>query len=117
MQALGDAGYYSAENIDFLDSRGIDGLLSVGREKHVLDEPASTKPKRDARPDMRERLHTAIGKGAYSRRKCILEPVFGQIKDAQGIRTFLRVNRWRLPNGPPRGHPDDPVGRPRALDP
>ena len=38
---------------------------------------------------MRARLHTAVGKGAYSRRKCIVEPVFGQIKDARGIRTFL----------------------------
>lgn len=89
VQALGDAGYYSAENIDFLDTRGIDGLLSVGREKHVLDEAASTKSKSDARSDMRARLHTAVGKGAYSRRKCIVEPVFGQIKDARGIRTFL----------------------------
>ena len=88
VQVLGDAGYYSAENVDFLDSLGIDGLLSVGREKHVLDtKEAPAAP--DSRSDMRARLHTPIGKKAYSRRKCIVEPVFGQIKDARGIRTFL----------------------------
>jgi hypothetical protein len=89
VQALGDAGYYSAENIEFLDARGIDGLLSVGREKHVLDASTAAAPSNELRADMRARLHTAIGRGAYSRRKCIVEPVFGQIKDARGIRSFL----------------------------
>lgn len=89
VQTLGDAGYYSAENIAFLESRGIDGLLSVGREKHVLDDTGSPKPAVDPRAHMRARLLTVIGKGAYSRRKCIVEPVFGQIKDARGIRSFL----------------------------
>jgi transposase len=87
VQVLGDAGYYSAENTSFCEALGIDGLLSVGREKHVLDDDAD-RPL-DPRAEMRARLHTSIGKGAYSRRKCIVEPVFGQIKDARGIRTFL----------------------------
>lgn len=89
VQAVLDAGYYSAENMAFFESRGIDGLISVGREKHVLDGKALVRPADDHRAEMRARLHTAIGKGAYSRRKCIVEPVFGQIKDARGIRTFL----------------------------
>ena len=89
VQVLGDAGYYSAENIEFSEARGIDGLLSVGREKHVLEPASAAAPSKDSRADMRARLHTAIGKGAYSRRKCIVEPVFGQIKDARGIRSFL----------------------------
>ena len=89
VQVLGDAGYYSAENIEFFEARGIDGLLSVGREKHVLDASTAAAPSKDSRADMRARLHTAIGKGSYSRRKCIVEPVFGQIKDARGIRGFL----------------------------
>lgn len=43
----------------------------------------------DARADMHARLHTVPGKSAYKRRKCIVEPVFGQMKEARGIRTFL----------------------------
>ena len=89
VQVLGDAGYYSAENNAFCEARGIDGLLSVRREKHVLDASRPVAPGADSRAEMRARLHTAIGKGAYSRRKCIVEPVFGQIKDARGIRSFL----------------------------
>ena len=64
VQAMVDAGCYSAENIAFFESRGIDGLISVGREKHVLDGKV-VEPATDHRAEMRARLHTAIGKGAY----------------------------------------------------
>ena len=89
VQVLGHAGYYSAANVEFCEVRGIDALLSVAREKHVLDGGPSPWPTSDPRGEMYDRMRTAIGKGAYSRRKCIVEPVFGQIKDARGIRAFL----------------------------
>ena len=38
---------------------------------------------------MHARLRSIPGAAAYRRRKCIVEPVFGQIKDARGIRSFL----------------------------
>ena len=37
---------------------------------------------------MRQKLSTLEGHGVYARRKCIVEPVFGQIKDSRGIRRF-----------------------------
>ena len=89
VQLLGDAGYYSASNTEFCESRGIDALLSVAREKRVMDGGKSPWPESDPRTKMRGRLTSEIGKAAYRRRKCIVEPVFGQIKDARGIRTFL----------------------------
>ena len=39
---------------------------------------------------MRHKLRTAAGKVLYAARKHIVEPVFGQIKGARGIREFLR---------------------------
>ena len=38
---------------------------------------------------MRHKLGTATGKALYAARKHIVEPVFGQIKSARGIRGFL----------------------------
>ena len=38
---------------------------------------------------MREKLRSAAGKALYAARKQIVEPVFGQIKSARGIRGFL----------------------------
>lgn len=88
VQALGDAGYCSAENIAYSEEHGIDALISVSREKHVLDD-GQPLPEGDPRADMRKKLRGPLGKPAYARRKVIVEPVFGQIKSARGLRQFL----------------------------
>jgi len=38
---------------------------------------------------MRRKLKTQVGKAVYAARKTIVEPVFGQIKQARGFRQFL----------------------------
>ena len=51
---------------------------------------------------MREKLATEQGRRLYALRQAVVEPVFGQIKEARGIRRFLlrglRAVRaeWRL---------------------
>ena len=42
------------------------------------------------RQRMARKLRTKDGRKVYSRRKTIVEPVFGQIKQARGFRQFLR---------------------------
>jgi hypothetical protein len=39
---------------------------------------------------MQRKLRTLAGRRHYSRRKAIVEPVFGVIKHARGFRQFLR---------------------------
>ena len=38
---------------------------------------------------MRRKLQTRAGRAVYAARKTIVEPVFGQIKEARGFRRFL----------------------------
>jgi hypothetical protein len=38
---------------------------------------------------MRRKLRTKRGRAIYAQRKAIVEPVFGQIKQARGFRQFL----------------------------
>ncbi len=38
---------------------------------------------------MKRKLQTKVGKAVYAARKCVVEPVFGQIKQARGFRQFL----------------------------
>ena len=38
---------------------------------------------------MRHQLHTPEGRAIYAQRKAVVEPVFGQIKEARGFRRFL----------------------------
>ena len=87
VQLLADAGYWSAANVDGAEAQGIDVLVSVAREKRVLDG-GRPWPAGDPRGAMLDRLTEPIGKAAYRRRKAIVEPVSGQIKGARGIRQF-----------------------------
>src|SRR5256884_2114636 len=50
----------------------------------------SPLPKDASRVERMERkLKTKVGAALYARRKCIVEPMFGQIKQARGFRQFL----------------------------
>jgi len=67
-------------------------LIPTERWRHNEAPPlVRGQPPRDAtlREEMRWRLRTKRGRALYARRKSTVEPVFGQIKDARGIRAFL----------------------------
>jgi IS5 family transposase len=62
----------------------------MGRERHHRQGLANPRPTRTPlRQAMREKLQTAEGKAIYARRKAIVEPVHGLIKQARGFRQFL----------------------------
>lgn len=87
-----DSGYYSDKNVAYLESEEIDGYVAVGRHKHsekVPPVPRGRIPK-NATPKerMARKVRTKKGRATYSKRKHIVEPVFGQIKEARGFRRF-----------------------------
>ena len=86
-----DAGYCSAANLRTLSRRRIKGYIATGRQKHGS---ASATAKRPAKPGsliarMTTRLRRAGHRSRYRLRKQVVEPVFGQIKQARGFRQFL----------------------------
>lgn len=90
-EASADAGYFSESNVLGAIERGVDPHIAIGRRKH--DEPAATVRGRSAKDLtfkelMARKLATKRGAKIYSRRKVIVEPVFGQIKN-RGFRQFL----------------------------
>jgi hypothetical protein len=100
-----DTGYFSEANVTDESVKDVDLYIATGRDKHgeVMDT-SSDPPRADASPKeaMREKLRTAAGRTVYKKRKAIVEPVFGQIKEQRGFRRFsLRgkqnVSReWKL---------------------
>jgi len=97
-EVLADSGYCSEKNLTALESaedpsRRVEGYIATERQKH--DEykevcPRGPLPKDATRVDrMRRRLKTKAGRAVYAARKTIVEPVFGQIKQARGFRQFL----------------------------
>jgi transposase len=98
VDVLADSGYCSEKNLEHLDSeqkpeRRVIGYIATERQKH--DEykepcPRGRLPKGATRVDrMKRTLKTKAGKAVYAARKTIVEPVFGQIKQARGFRQFL----------------------------
>ena len=97
-EILADSGYCSEKNLEGLESadqpeQKIVGYIATERQKH--DEykepcPRGPLPQGATRVDrMRRKLKTKVGKAVYAARKAIVEPVFGQIKQARGFRQFL----------------------------
>jgi Transposase DDE domain len=88
-----DTGYFSAQAVEGLEKLGMDPHVAVERQKHHASSvtSATTAPSAEAsvKEKMQYKLRSAAGKALYAARKQIVEPVFGQIKSARGIRQFL----------------------------
>jgi transposase len=95
---LADAGYWSNGHIDSLRERGMTPI--------VAPDTTRNRPRKTRRGGpydfMRRVLSTERGDELYSKRQCMVEPVFAQIKANRRIDRFKRRGRaavlseWRL---------------------
>ena len=85
-QVLADAGYRSEANFEYAETKSIDAVIALGREGKTA--AARNSPSTQAAQRMKEKLGTVEGAAAYRRRKVIVEPVFGWIKNVLGFRQF-----------------------------
>jgi len=108
-RGLADAGYFSeAVTVSLKQQCGsTEWLISPGRLAHGAHNGKSPKgriPRDISVADlMRRKLRTKSGKAAYAQRKAIVEPAFGQIKEASlefrrfSFRGLKKVqNEWLL---------------------
>jgi len=89
--ASADAGYFGTEAVTDPRISGVDLYVPPDRQKHGDTAVAASDPTRDdlsVVEKMREKLKTVEGQAIYKQRKAVVEPVFGQIKEARGIRRF-----------------------------
>ena len=127
---LADCGYWSEVNVGAVERSSGPRLLIAP----LRPTTSATRTRLPVRARMHRRLATPSGRARYRRRGAIVEPVFGQLKEARGIRRLSRRGRvacqseWRLvgathnllklwrhqrtrpPDGPPDGRPR-PRGR------
>lgn len=86
-----DAGYFSAAAVTDPRLAEVNLLVPPDRQKHGQAQPhPNPAPAADAPviDKMREKLRSPEGEALYRQRKQVVEPVFGQIKEARGIRRF-----------------------------
>ena len=92
-----DAGYWDTTSLLDPSLQGIQVLVTPDSNPQPPGAPLPpTAPRNEQATRMREALTSQEGKARYALRKSTVEPVFGQIKEARGIRRFgLRtLPRW-----------------------
>ena len=86
-----DAGYCDEQNLQHLARRRINAYIAPGRARHGEKHAAGSRrwPKGTRKAAMATKFKRAGRRSRYRLRKQIVEPVFGQIKQARGFRQFL----------------------------
>lgn len=84
---LADSGYWNPSVVAQVSTLGVEVLVALIRDKHdtvpTRNVTGPPPPELKDRDRMRWQLDTAEGRARYSRRKAIVEPVFGQIRVGQ----------------------------------
>ena len=90
-----DTGFFSLHNLHGLRQRGINGYVPDAnlsyelKGKGKVQGVGKNKRLRDAEHRrMRQKLRSPAGKQIYRKRKSIVEPVFGVLKQQRGLRQF-----------------------------
>jgi transposase len=91
-QALADAGFFSLDNIDQLEQRGVDVYLPDSNLARELNTGQRCKRLQltPTQRRMRQKLRSSAGRAVYGKRKGLVEPVLGTLKEQRGM------NRFRL---------------------
>lgn len=94
---VADCGYYSMAQIQAVEARGVEVVVP---DVLLARELAGTGPvvpmnrrERARHPGLerlRERLRAPAARACYARRKAVVEPVFGILKQQRGMRQFRR---------------------------
>ena len=86
-----DAGYFSEDNCKFLASQKIQAYIATEKTNQLSKRsaPGGRMPKNATLTErMTRKLQTRKGRSIYEKRKQIVEPVFGQIKEVRRFRRF-----------------------------
>ena len=78
-----DTGYFTKENLKYLEQEEIDGFISLNPQHKGAKNPSPESRR------MTEKMATELGKKKRTLRSCTVEPVFGQIKSSMGFTSFL----------------------------
>jgi len=93
-QVLADSGFFSVANIEELARRGIDGYVpdsNLARELNTGQRAVGIGRNRIRSPQlrcMRRKLRSPAGRTVYGRRKAVVEPGLGVLKQQPGMRQF-----------------------------
>ena len=91
-----DNGYYSEAAVQALEGLGFDPYIATERVRHHVEQVEGVESSSTAQERMAAKVRTPEGRALYGKRKVIVEPVFGQIKEGRGFRRFLLRGMHKL---------------------
>jgi transposase len=88
--ALADSGFFSISNIEQMEVHNIDAYVPDSNLACELNlgRRCRGKIRAAAHRRMRAKLRSPAGQAAYARRRAVVEPVFGVLKQQRGMRQF-----------------------------
>ena len=95
-RVMADCGFFSNENLRAMEARDIETYLpdpNLARELSTGDVAGGVGRMAVSDPSLqrlRQRLRTTEGRAWYKKRKALVEPVFGILKEQRGMRQFQR---------------------------
>jgi transposase len=98
--ALADSGFFSIDNLKAMEQRNIDAYVPDSNMARALNlgSRCRTRACAPAHRRMRAKLRSPAGQAAYGRRKAIVEPVFGVLKQQRAMRQFRTRGLDRVGN-------------------
>lgn len=89
-EVSGDTGFFSIENLHAMEERKIDAYVPDANLARVLNRGGRLKQRAcdPAHRRMRKKLRSPEGRRAYRRRREIVEPIWGVLKEQRGMRRF-----------------------------
>jgi transposase len=90
-RVVADSGFYTNQNVELMEQRGIEAYVPdsfLARELNLgqpAQQPTHPGPHLSR---MRQRMRTPEGRQMYARRKSMVEPIFGILKEQRGMRAF-----------------------------
>ena len=103
---LADAGYYSDANVRGVGAEGPELVIATRNDRNRRQVGSPPRGRIPAGLSLRERMARKVatkrGRQLYERRRWMIEPVFGDVKENRGIRRFMRrgfaacASEWKL---------------------
>jgi hypothetical protein len=89
-QVLADSGYFSVENLKQLERAKLDAYVPDSNLARALNlgKRCKGRARAAAHRRMRQKLRSPAGRTIYGKRKAIVEPVWGVLKEQRGMRQF-----------------------------
>jgi transposase len=90
---LADSGFYTNENVASLAAQGIQAYIPDPQMAYELNTGRRLRngnmvPRHKELKCMRRKLRSPAGRKMYARRKAVVEPVWGVLKEERGMRKF-----------------------------